>query len=313
MRIIFITNYLDFGLKQQKINYLNAKLVIQNEEKMFENLLSTVSTTARVWIQWTIKASIVIVILVVANILTKFISRLMRKHMKGHIEPTVLELTELITKAVVYIAALLIILNSLGIEGILVPMLTSAGIIGIVLGFALRDSLSNVFAGISLFMDEPFKIGDIIKIGDLNGRLYDIGLRSTQIKTFDNNLIVLPNNYVAASNIINYTKKDPKIRVKTEVDISYESDIDKAIKILTDIAKKDKNVMNDPAPDVRVDDLGESGITLQLRTWVPGGQFVRKTPSDMRYNIKKEFDKRGIEIPYPRRYIIDGRKARRKK
>ncbi|MDP7282145.1 MAG: hypothetical protein QF475_00705, partial [Candidatus Undinarchaeales archaeon] len=113
-----------------------AKLII-----MFETFLSTVTATTQVWFQWSIKIGIVVLILAAAHFLVKGISGLMRKHMKGHIEPTVLELSEIIVKGVVYVAALLIILPSLGIQGILMPMLTSAGILGIVLGFALRDSL----------------------------------------------------------------------------------------------------------------------------------------------------------------------------
>jgi len=280
---------------------------------VFENLLINLTATARIWIEWTIKIVFVILAITVAHMLTNFLSRVLRKHMKGHIEPTVLELTELIIKAIIYIITILLILSNLGIKGVLMPMLTSAGILGIILGFAMRDTLSNVFAGIALFIDEPFKIGDMVKIGDLVGRLYDIGLRSTHLKTLDNNLIILPNNFVAESHIINYAKSDPKLRVDTEVDISYESDIDKAIKILLEIAKKDKNVMDDPAPDVRIENLGESGISLKLRGWVPNSHLIRRVPSDLRYKIKKEFDKRGIEIPYPRRYIIDGGKMKKKR
>jgi len=280
---------------------------------VFENLLINLTATARIWIEWTIKIVFVILAIAVAHMLTNFLSKVLRKHMKGHIEPTVLEITELIIKTIIYVIAIIIILSNLGIKGVLMPMLTSAGILGIILGFAMRDTLSNVFAGIALFMDEPFKIGDMVKIGELTGRLYDIGLRSTQLKTLDNNIIILPNNFVAEAHIINYAKSDPKIRVDTDVDISYESDIDKAIKVLLEIAKKDKNVMDDPTPDVRIEDLGESGIKLKLRGWVPNSHLIQRVPSDLRYTIKKEFDKRGIEIPYPRMYIIDGGKVKKKR
>jgi len=283
---------------------------------MFENFLNTLTGVASTWINWGIKIAFVILIFVIARYLNKLLSKLMRKHMKGHIEPTVLELTEITVKIVVYIIAILIVLSGLGIKGILMPMLTSAGILGIILGFALKDTLSNVFSGIALFMDEPFKIGDMVKIGELTGRMYDLGLRSTHLKTFDNNIVILPNNFVADSHIINYSKSDPKIRVNVEVNVSYEANIDKAIKILMGIAKKDKNVMEDPASEVRVLDLGESGIKLQLKSWVPTAYWRNRGPSNMRLMIKKEFDKNGIEIPYPRMQIIDGgkrKKARKKR
>jgi|TARA_Y100000034_G_scaffold100945_1_gene124861 small-conductance mechanosensitive channel len=280
---------------------------------MFENFLMNLTETARIWMSWALKASVVIIILIAASLITKGLNKLLRKHMKGHIEPTVLELTELIMKAVIYIAAVLIVLSSLGIKGLLMPMLTSAGVLGIVLGFAMRDSLSNVFAGIALFMDEPFKIGDMVQIGELSGKLYDIGLRSTQIKTFDNNLIILPNNFVAESHIINYSKSDPKIRVNVNVSISYESNIDKAKKVLIELAEKNKNVMKDPAPDIRVEKLGDSGIEICLRVWIPNSNMRKQVPSDLRYKILKEFAKNRIEIPYPRRYIINGGKAKKKR
>jgi len=280
---------------------------------MFETFLSTLGTTAQVWLSWAIKILFIVFVLAIARLLTKFLSKIMRKHMKGHIEPTVLELTEIAIKSVIYIIAIIIALGGLGIKGILMPMLTSAGILGIILGFALKDTLSNIFAGISLFLDEPFKIGDMVKIGELTGRLYDIGLRSTQIKTFDNNLIILPNNFVAESHITNYSKSDPKIRVEADVSISYESNIDKAMKILMGIAKEDKNVLEDPTPEVRVLDLGDSGITLQLKFWVPTAFWRNRGPSNVRLRIKKDFDKEGIEIPYPRMYMIDGGKAKKGK
>jgi small conductance mechanosensitive channel len=153
----------------------------------------------------------------------------------------------------------------------------------------------------------------MVKIGELTGRLYDIGLRSTQLKTFDNNLIILPNNFVAESHIINYSKSDPKIRVNIKVSISYESNLEKAKKLLIKVAKSDKNVLKEPEPDVWVNELGDSGIELELKVWIPNAQFRKITPSDLRGKIKKEFDKSGIEIPYPRMYMIDGGKAKRRK
>jgi small-conductance mechanosensitive channel len=121
----------------------------------------------------------------------------------------------------------------------------------------------------------------------------------------------LPNNLVAESQIINYSKKDPKIRVKVDVSVSYETDLDKAKKALIDVAKKNKEVMKDPAPDIVIDDFGDSGVKLELRAWIPNAHFIKKTPSDLRYAIKKEFRKRRIEIPYPRMFVINGGKAKR--
>lgn len=202
--------------------------------------------------------------------------------------------------------AVILALGRLGFD--VMPFVAGIGVVGLALGLAAKDTISNMIAGIFLIIDKPFVIGDRIELwsapkgGATWGDVVDIGLRSTKIKTTDNVILIIPNSVIYTRDIINYTTGTPEIRVSIPVGISYESDLSKAEEILDKVAKNTKGVKDS---NVAVKDFGESSIDLELRVVIEDARNKGKISSEIRKAIKGEFDKEGIEIPYPRRVLIE--------
>jgi len=190
------------------------------------------------------------------------------------------------------------------------PFIAGAGVAGIAIGFAAKDTLSNLIAGVLLIVDRPFEVGDRIEVwtapsGSATwGDVIDIGLRATKIKTTDNIIIIIPNNEIMKRDIINYTIITSKIRVRVNIGIAYDADMEKAKELIIKVADSAEWIAKDPAPKVVVRNFGASSVDLQLRVWIGDARKRMDTISYITDNIKAEFDKGGIEIPYPKRDIF---------
>jgi len=186
----------------------------------------------------------------------------------------------------------------------LTPLLASAGIAGLAIAFAAQDTISHLFGGLSIYFDKPFRVGDRIQLdsGDI-GDVLEIGLRSTKIKTFDETVVVIPNNTVASSRIINYNKPKSKIKVKIEVNLAYGTDIQKAKASLLDVVEKTEGVENDPAPAVYFTEMGDFALKFLIVAWVanPKKQFDVKTR--LLEGLYKRINKDKLNIPYPTQEI----------
>lgn len=194
-------------------------------------------------------------------------------------------------------------------------LFAGAGIFAAILGFASQQAFSNIIGGIFLVMFKPFRVGDLIKVGSLNeGYVEDITLRHTVIKDFENKRIVIPNSLISTETIHNAHIKDERIMNRIPFGISYDSDVDIAIGIIQEEAKKHplfrdfrttEEIENNVAsPDVRVIEWADSGIILRVYIWTDSQEegFLLKT--QLYYSVKKAFEANGIEIPYPHRTII---------
>ncbi len=183
----------------------------------------------------------------------------------------------------------------------LTAWLASAGIVGIAIGFAAKDTLANLISGIFILADAPYKVGDIIVLDSgEKGEVIHVGLRSTRIKTFDGVEITVPNAQMGNSKIVNETGThvEKKVRLRVPVGISYEDDIEKAEKILLQIAKEFDKVCEHPAPQVRFTLFGPSSLDLELRVWLQEPTDKGKALDYINRRILEEFRKAGIEIPY---------------
>ena len=207
----------------------------------------------------------------------------------------------------IFLTAVLVALDVLGIN--VMPFIAGAGVAGIAIGFAAKDTLSNIIAGVLLIIDRPFEIGDRIEVwsapkGSASwGDVIDVGLRATKIKTTDNIIVVIPNNEIMKRDIINYTLIDNKIRVRINIGVSYASDIDKAKKIILDTVKTVEWIAPHPPPQVVVRNFGESSVEMQIRVWINNARKRMATISTITDRVKSAFDREGIEIPFPRRDI----------
>ena len=170
------------------------------------------------------------------------------------------------------------------------------GSCGLAIGLALQGGLSNIAGGVIIMCCKPFHIGDFIEVGDVSGVVQDIGIYYTKITTGDNRDISYPNSALANSTIRNYSTRDTR-RIDFDFNIAYSSDIDLTRKVLLATAGMNDLILKDPAPVVLVAAHGESSVTIKLRVWCNAGDYWTVN-FDMWEDVKKAFDKFGIEIPY---------------
>ncbi len=217
---------------------------------------------------------------------------------KSQIDDILLPLFHKISKVIFVIVALLWVLNIWGIN--ITPYLAGAGIAGLVLGFALQDSLKNIFGGVTLLLDKTFRVGDKIKLenGEL-GEVLDIGLRSTKIRTYDNEVIYVPNGYLANSRILNYTRPTTKIRVGVEFGVEYGSKIKFVQKTVLNAIAKMKDVLKDPEPAVQFKEMGESSLKFKAYFWVENWKEAYSKKLEATEMIYDELNKAKIGIPFP--------------
>lgn len=179
----------------------------------------------------------------------------------------------------------------------------SAGIVGLALSFAARDTLSNLFAGVSIVMDAPYKTGDFIILdGGERGIVTHIGLRSTRMLTRDDVEITVPNGIIGNSKIINEAGgPSEKHRIRIAVGVAYGSDIDHVIATLEKVAADHSEVCSDPAPRVRFRQFGESSLDFELLSWIEKPVDRGRLRHELGCSVYKAFNDGDIEIPFPQR------------
>jgi small-conductance mechanosensitive channel len=181
--------------------------------------------------------------------------------------------------------------------------LASAGIVGLALGLAAKDTLSNVFAGVSIVADAPYKTGDFIILDSgERGIVTQIGLRSTRLLTRDDVEITIPNGILGNSKIINEAGgPSQKHRIRIAVGVAYGSDIDHVIATLEGVAADNSEVCNNPAPRVRFRNFGESSLDFELLCWIERPVDRGRLHHELNCAVYKAFIANSIEIPFPQR------------
>ena len=185
--------------------------------------------------------------------------------------------------------------------------IASAGIIGIAVGFAAKDTLSNLFAGVLILADAPYRVGDFIVLdGGQRGQVVHIGLRSTRIRTRDDVEITVPNALVGSGMVTNESSTRTRCtptRIGVSVGVAYGSDVDRVREVLLGVAGQNQDICVDPEPRVRFRAFGESGLDFQLLCWIPDPALKGSALDALNTAVYKRFGKEGIEIPYPKRDI----------
>ncbi len=213
-------------------------------------------------------------------------------------EQAVLPLINKFISAFGWIMLGLFILTLWGVQ--IGPFLAGLGVAGLAVSFALQKSLEDIFAGISLTLDRNFKIGDVIKLPDgTAGKILDIGLRSTKLLNWDNEMVIIPNSSLAQATFINFEQPTGLVRGTVNFGVAYGSDPDRVEALVLDVARKDEAVLDDPAPSVVFLNMGDFSLDFQLRFYVktPGERF--DTAVRLRKAIYKRFQEEGIDIPFP--------------
>ena len=212
-----------------------------------------------------------------------------------------------ITGIIVGFAAISIAFAFAGYGNILTAIATVAAAATLAIGFAMQEVIKNFVAGIFIFTDEPFRIGDWIEWDDHAGVVEDISLRVSRVRTFDNELLTVPNSQLTDGVIKNPVAKDT-LRLKFVFGIGYEDDIDEATEIIIAEAENHDGILDDPAPSVRLTELADSYVGLQSRIWIsnPSRADFVKIRGEYVTTVKNRFDEAGINIPYPQRDVSGG-------
>jgi small-conductance mechanosensitive channel len=214
------------------------------------------------------------------------------------IEPKTLPLFSMLLKVTVVGGLLYFVCIAWRIP--LTSWLTSAGIVGIAVGFAARDTLANLFAGVFIIADAPYKVGDFIILDTgLRGVVSEIGIRSTRLLTRDDIEVTVPNAIIASSKIVNETGgPNDKMRVRVKVAVAYGSDIDQVEQVLLSSVEGVESISSEPVPRVRFREFGDSGLVFELLAWIEEPVYRGRVLHHLNGAVYKKLGAAGIEIPY---------------
>lgn len=212
-------------------------------------------------------------------------------------------------------ALIAIVLTIPQLKSVAVTLFAGAGILAVVIGFAAQAALGNIISGVFIVVFKPFRVGDIINVGvEYRGRVTDITLRHTVLRDFRNRRIIMPNSIISSQTVINDSIDDPAICRWIDISIAYDADIDKAIAALREITEAhpkcidkrtpEEKKAGDPKVTIRVSELGEYAILLRAFAWAENAGEAWDLHTDVNYQVRKRFEKDGIEIPYPHRTLV---------
>ncbi|SIR62174.1 mechanosensitive ion channel family protein [Natronorubrum thiooxidans] len=212
------------------------------------------------------------------------------------------EITHRISQVVIWAVSIVVILgiwvDDLG------GLLVGAGFLGIVVGMAARQTLGTVIAGFVLMFDRPFEIGDWIEVEDHEGIVTDISIVNTRIQSFDGEYIMIPNDLISSSMVINRSRRG-RLRVEIDVGVDYTTDVERAVKIAHEEVSNLEKSLNGPSPQVITKEFADSAVVLGVRFWIdrPNARRRAEARTAAIHAIKTAFDDEGIKIPYPQREL----------
>src|SRR2546427_3610455 len=175
------------------------------------------------------------------------------------------------------------------------------GFLSVGIGFGLQNITSNFVAGLILLFERPIKVGDRVMVGDQEGDVVEIKMRSTTIRTLNNIAVIVPNSEFVSSRLENWSYGDQKLRVDIDVGVSYGSNLETVVRSLREVAAEHPEVLKNPAPDVLHRGFGDSAWNMRLRVWLEHPRRHPEVHSDINCAIVRKFQQRGVEIPFPQR------------
>ncbi len=259
-------------------------------------------------INLTISAIIVIITIIVMIVLDIIIDQWGKnfaKKTQSEVDDNLVALFHKISRIILGIIGFLIVLSAWGVK--IGPLLASLGIAGVAVAFALQNSLSNIFGGMSLILDKNIKVGDAIMLdADTKGTIIDVGLRSTKIRTFDNEMLIIPNGKLADSKIINFVLPEPVLRTTVDFGVQYGSNVEEVKKIVLDSIKPIKNIIRtdkEKEPVVMLMEMGDFALKFKLFFWVSTFQERANIKEQATVLVYDALNKAKIGIPFPTRTV----------
>lgn len=295
---------------EYKRMYFEATGSVTQDLLSGEVLLSIVKTWSEKFWDWFVENApqhiFQLVVFLIILLIAGQIANLTRKVVKRAVASKNLKFSQLMQdffismsgKAVWFIG-ILIALSQIGLN--LTPILTGFGIAGVIVGFALQDTLSNFAAGMMLLIYRPFDVGDFVSAGGVEGKVSHMSLVNTTIKTFDNQIIIVPNSKIWGDVIKNVTHERVR-RVDMVFGVSYSDDVQYVEKVLTDIVTAHPAVLRSPEPTIKLHVLNSSSVDFIVRPWVKTDDYW-DVYWDVTREVKIRFDKEGISIPFPQQDV----------
>ena len=239
---------------------------------------------------------VLVVGLVVAKQLRKFLAaRLTKTRLDESVQYTILQFIHYSIVVIIFYQAI----RLLNID--LTGLAFFAGILSVGIGFGLQSIANNFVSGIILMFERPIKVGDMIAVGDSEGRVQDIKMRATTVATRDNVSVIVPNSQFISGEVTNWSHRDPKVRVHIPVGVAYGSDVQLVTELLLKVAQDHPQVMEEPAPNLWFTSFGDSSLNFDLLAWVANPILRKQIISDLNYAIDAAFRENDVTIPFPQR------------
>jgi small-conductance mechanosensitive channel len=175
------------------------------------------------------------------------------------------------------------------------------GLLSVGVGFGLQNIASNFISGLILLFERPIRVGDRITVGDTEGDVEEIDMRATTVRSLNNISIIVPNSEFIASQVINWSHGDQKVRLDISVGVSYSSDLDVVLRVLREVADECDKVLKRPEPEVLFMEFGDSSWNMELRAWISNPKKHWQIRSQINCAIVHKFRENNIEIPFPQR------------
>ncbi len=230
------------------------------------------------------------------------VRRVADHHQHSELNKTITPLLNRVVTFLIVAVTAIVVFEHFGYS--VTSLLTILGAGSLALGLAAQDTLSNMISGFIIMLDRPFRVGDRVKLpSGETGDVYEIGLRSTKILDFDNNVLIVPNNELVKTRIINFGYPHDEIRVVVDVGVSYGADVEVVKSILVRLAKEHPVVLPEPAPEAFLMNFGESALQFRLVCRVASFQEQFIVAEQLRVQTYNTFRQNGIDIPFPQRVV----------
>ncbi|MBY6109119.1 mechanosensitive ion channel [Halomonas sp. DP1Y21-3] len=262
-----------------------------------EALIEFASTTG---LQFLINLVAAAAIFIIGRWVAKAVHRVVVKGMqRADVEPLLVKFLGNILYALLLTFVILAAISRIGIQT--ASLIAVIGAAGLAVGLALQGSLANFAAGVMVIIFRPYRIGDYVEAGGVSGTVEDVQIISTELSTPDNRKIIVPNGQMMSGAVVNYSAHATR-RVDLTVGVGYDDDIDTVRRVLESVVADDPRVLSEPAPNIRMNAMGDSSITWIVRPWVQASDYW-DVYWEMTEEIKRRFDREGISIPFPQRDV----------
>lgn len=251
------------------------------------------------WVHTTVKVALVFIIgWIIDSILDRTLDGALKRN--KFVDDTARTFLVRTMDICIWALTFVVALSYLGVD----PAALAGGIAvsGFIVGFALKDTLGNLAAGLMLLVYRPFHVADTVTIGGDSGDVMSLGMAMTVLKTGDGKLVTIPNGKVLGDTITNHTRENMR-RADVLVGIHYDDDVGQATQAILAALNADPRVLSDPEPSVRITSLGDNSVGLQVRPWVATGDYW-KAKADFHDTVKQALIGAGCSIPYPQREVL---------